>query len=439
MSAMDLKGEVPAALPDDPFVGTEYQALARLGAGGMGEVYAVFHARLRQKYAAKLLRPELAGDARLVDRMRLEAQALCRLHHENIVEVMGFEHTKSGLPFLVMELLEGRTLRDELKLRTRLPISTALAYALDIANALQAVHALGIVHRDIKPSNLFLHAPKNTRVVVKMLDFGVARVLPGVSSHAPEPLVIPTRTGTVVGTPPFMSPEAAAGQPIDIRSDIYSAGSVLYRMLAGRGPFDHIESTEELLDALISGEVTPPSRFLPRPLPFILEALVMQTLEKKPEKRFRDAAELAKTLVEIGMPLIEAERNGQLEFSQATPDTGVALTRRKAETLPPSAPSPYEASPGNALPYEPSPSGTPPPPVGARSRASPPPVAGAHPRSIPPPIVAARPAPRIENAGSEPNAEKPSEWGRLSKSLIFFALFFGTASTIVAASRVFLR
>lgn len=330
MPSPEVEGQIP--LRDDPFAGTEYRALARLGGGGMGEVYAVVHTRLRQKFAAKLLRPELAKDARLVDRMRLEAQALQRLlQHPNIVEVNTFDRTRTGLPFIVMELLEGHSLREELELRTRLPITTALRYAQDIARGLAAVHSLGVVHRDIKPANLFLHSAKGKPVVLKMLDFGAARVLPGVSVDAPQPLMIPTREGTVVGTPPFMSPEAAAGHRIDARSDIYSVGVVLYRMLAGRGPYDHIEGTEQLLEALVNGDPQPPSRYLPRPLPLIVEALVLHALEKNPARRFQTAEELAAALEQVATPLEEAERAGTADFEVLIPDTAVELTRRKKE------------------------------------------------------------------------------------------------------------
>lgn len=401
----EVDSSVP--LPDDPFVGTEYQALSRLGGGGMGEVYAVIHKRLRQKYAAKILRPELAKDARLIDRMRLEAQALCRLHHENIVEVKGFERAQSGLPFIVMELLDGHSLRQELEVRTRLPVTTALIHTIDIANALDAVHSIGIVHRDIKPANLFLHGPSDQPVVLKMLDFGVARVLPGASPDAPEPLVIPTRAGTVVGTPPFMSPEAASGQPFDARSDIYSAGTVLYRMLAGRGPYDHIEGTEQLLEALVNGEPPPPSSFLARPLPPMVEFLVMKALEKEPARRFQTAADFAKALVEVTIPLVEAERNGQLVFDVPVPDTGVALTRRKLQP-------------------EPEPRKSDPPPVVTERPST---------KVIPAP----EPPPPQSAASSALDPEKQPMSDAVWKAFVFLALFFGTTLAIVTASRFLVR
>ncbi|MGC4068851.1 MAG: serine/threonine-protein kinase [Polyangiaceae bacterium] len=402
---------------DDPFVGTEYEAIERLGSGGMGVVYSVLHRRLRQKHAAKILHPELAKDARIVDRMRLEAQALCRLHHENIVEVRSFERTKDGLPFIVMELLEGHSLRDELAIRNRLPVTNALVHAIDIANALSAVHSLGIVHRDIKPANLFLHYRPDQPVVVKMLDFGAARVLPGVSPDAPEPLIFPTRTGTVVGTPPFMSPEAAAGEPIDARSDIYSAGCVLYRMLAGRGPYDHIEDTEQLLEALVAGTCAPPSTYLPRPLPLVVDALVMHALSRDPNTRFQSASEFAKSLVEITVTLIEAQRAGNLDLDLSQPVTGVARTRRPQEAEPQ---VPVE-EPTRAAPLAAAAQSQPPPPVVQQSSRN-------------SSRVSAHPEPERPGLARE-RALDTSMSDRTWKVLVFLAFFFGTIFVVVTASR----
>jgi serine/threonine-protein kinase len=376
----------------------------------MGQVYAVMHKGLRRKFAAKVLHPNLASDDRIVDRMRLEAQALGRLEHENIVKIREFTQTQRGLPFIVMELLDGHSLREELDLRNRLPVTTALTHALDVANALVKVHSLGIVHRDIKPANLFLHAPEGHSIILKMLDFGVARVLPGVSASAPEPLLFPTRVGTVVGTPPFMSPEAAAGHPIDVRSDIYSAGCVLYRMLAGRGPFDHIEDTEKLLEALVEGDPAPPSAFLPRPLPTVVEALVLQAMSKDPNVRFQTASEFAEALYDITIPLIEAERSGELQV-EAQPNTGVAITRRRQ-----SSESPVQVAVPSPTVVERVATGT---------------VERASTRAVTASAQTNQRKRQPTSTNEAPSVMSDTTW----KILVFLSIFFGTVIVVVTASR----
>jgi serine/threonine-protein kinase len=298
MGAMSLSGSDsvgPATSGSDLFDGTPYRTVRRLGSGGMSNVFIVAHRELEKEFVAKVLREELAGDEQTLDRVRIEAQSLGRLSHENVVSVSDVRHLRDGRPFIVMEYLRGRSLAAELSSRKRLPVSEATQFASELLSALSAVHALGIVHRDIKPSNLFICDSPGGRRTLKVIDFGVARVLPGAPPSAPPPLSVPTATGAVVGTPRYMSPEGAAGEPVDHRADLYAAALVLYTMLAGRGPFDHVEASD-LLSARGMADPQPPSHFAGDTVPPALDSLLLKALRRSPEERFQRADDFNKVL-----------------------------------------------------------------------------------------------------------------------------------------------
>jgi eukaryotic-like serine/threonine-protein kinase len=298
----------------DPLHGLPYRALRRLGGGGMGEVFLAQHRQLGRLCVAKILHARLAGDARLADRIRLEAQALGRLNHPHIVSIIGAGKTFDERPFIVMEHLRGETLADELLVRGQLPVVEALNYTCQLLRALGAAHALGIVHRDIKPENLFLCDSSGHGRTLKVLDFGIARVMPDASADAPQPLAVPTDTGLVVGTPRYVSPEGAAARRVDHRADLYAAALVLYIAVAGRGPFDHIRSEAMLLSAHAGQVPEPPSRFAKEPIPPELDRVLLRALRKNPEERYQSADALREDLEQIS------------EFLQSTPgwlDTSV--------------------------------------------------------------------------------------------------------------------
>jgi len=286
------------AAHEDPFLGTPYYALQRVAAGGMGEVFLVAHRELGREFVAKVLHKRFAADERLLDRMRIEAQTLGRLNHANIVSVTGFGTTQDGRPFIVMERLLGRTLAAEIAARGAIPAPEAVAYVQQLLAALQAAHALGIVHRDIKPDNLFLvDRPDGTRTL-KVLDFGVARVLPGFGEGAPQPLALPTDTGLVVGTPRYVSPEGALGKKVDERADIYATGLVLYLLLAGKGPFDHLRNEAQILGAHANVQPVAPSAVAggSNSWPAALDKIVLYALRKNPADRFQTANHFSATL-----------------------------------------------------------------------------------------------------------------------------------------------
>src|SRR5512133_1756649 len=283
----------------DPFEGTAYRMLELLGGGGTAEVFAVEHRRLSTKSAAKLLRSTVSSDKCTVERFRLAADALAKLEHENVVVLHAYDETPQGLPFIVMELLEGQTLEEVLDQQRAIPMGDALVFAIDLLHGLEAVHELGIVHGDLTPTNMFISSPRSGTRILKLLDVGAARVIRGASSDGPEPKASTLR---------YMSPEAAMGGSIDIRSDVFSAGAVLYRMLTGRGPYDEVLEKERQLDALVRAELPRPSQFLEKPLPRTLEALVMRALTKSPTDRYPSAGEFAQSLFEFAVPSTEQRR-----------------------------------------------------------------------------------------------------------------------------------
>lgn len=308
---------LPMVLPDsspardeipeqDPFEGTPYRVRDRIALGGMGAVYLVEHRKLGRELVAKILHDGLAADHRLVDRMRLEAQALGRLRHPHVVSVVGFDATSDGRPFLVLERLRGKTLADELVARKALPPLEAVTYTCQLLSALEAAHGLGIVHRDVKPENLFICDRPDGRRFAKVIDFGVARVLPNAAAGAPRPLSLPTDTGVVVGTPRFVSPEGAMGRRVDQRADVYGAALVLYTMLAGRGPFDHVKGETQILSAHLHHEPAPLSDIVKEPIPADLDVAVAKALRKNPDERYQTAREFCESLVAAARDLPSA-------------------------------------------------------------------------------------------------------------------------------------
>jgi eukaryotic-like serine/threonine-protein kinase len=270
----------------------------------MGEVVEAEHRALGKTVVVKLLQRELAHRPDQVDRMRLEGQTLARLEHENLVAVVDLQSTLDGRPYLVMERLRGRTLRDELAERGALPAAEAIDLARQALAGLGAAHQAGIVHRDVTLANLFLCdlRPGASARVLKVLDFGLAKVVSSAGGRAPRPLAASTEEGLTLGTPRFYSPEQAAGDRVDVRSDIYAMGIVLYTMVAGRGPFADLVAIEDLLAAHLTVTPPKPSIHAPFPLPEGLDEVIARAMAKRPEDRFTDAASFAAALDQARSP-----------------------------------------------------------------------------------------------------------------------------------------
>jgi len=236
----------PLALPKaGAIVSGKYELVRLLGEGGMAYVFEATHQRLQQRVAMKILAPELARDAELVARFDREARAVAALRTRHVPRIMDVDVTSDGLPYIVMELLEGRDLDAELRARIRVPLDEAVDYVLQAAGAMAEAHDMGIVHRDLKPANLFLTRDGAQRIV-KVLDFGVSKVL-GATTKL-------TAAGAVMGTVLYMAPEQVKALPdVDTRADVWALGIILYELVAGRAPWDG--GSADIARAIISKDV----------------------------------------------------------------------------------------------------------------------------------------------------------------------------------------
>lgn len=257
----------------------------------MGEVLEAEHVTLKRRVVVKLLLPAFAKDAGMADRLRLEAQAAAALGgHPNIVEVLDFGKTPAGRPYLVMERLVGRTLRQELRARGPLPVVEALGFTRQLLVGLSAAHRAGLVHGDIKPDNLFLcERGEGRERTLKILDFGIVKITAPSTEHGPGPLAFPTAEGAAMGTPRFFAPEQAQGRLVDSRADLYAVGCVLFWLLTGQDPFQHRLGLFPLLYAHVHEPPSPPSAVARQPISTALDRLVVRALAKKPEDRFCNA------------------------------------------------------------------------------------------------------------------------------------------------------
>jgi serine/threonine-protein kinase len=264
-----------------------YRAVRLLGRGGAGEVWVVQNTRIGKQFALKVLHAKLVDDRFFVERFALEARAMASLKHPNITSISDYWVADDGRHCLLMQLLQGRTLAQELQARTRLPVSEVAQYGCEALDALVAAHAKGLIHRDIKPENLYLHETQNAGVQLKLLDFGLARVLSLDSDSARFRPQTATKTGVAIGSYRYVSPEVLRGQPADVRSDIYSLGVVLYLSLL---------SVYNDFDFATRAEFTPPSKQVEGCTPE-LDAIILRAVELKPEARFQSAKEFLAALL----------------------------------------------------------------------------------------------------------------------------------------------
>ena len=306
-----------------------YQILAPLGAGGMAEVYRARDTKLGREVAIKVLPAAFTANFERLARFEREARVLAALNHPRIAAIHGLESV-DGIHALVLELVEGDTLADRIAGRRSagLPVTEALGIARQIAEALDAAHEKGIVHRDLKPANIKI-TPDG---VVKVLDFGLAKLQPGDTEDAKAPADSPTvtvdgtRAGVILGTAAYMSPEQARGQPVDKRTDIWAFGCVLFEMLTGRRAFDGTDATETIA-AVVRGEPEWPA--LPPATPPKLIAVLKRCLQKDPRLRARDIGDLRFELDEISRAPAPAGTSTAIPrvalWRRAMPYAGVVL------------------------------------------------------------------------------------------------------------------
>lgn len=274
---MDLSGHT---------LGNQFHVIRMLGQGGMGQVYLARQLDMGRDVVIKVMHPALtAGSAEAVERFKHEARAVAQLNHPHIVQVHVFGQADGGLLYLAMEYVEGRSLHDVLGQSRRMPEPRVLGILDQICSALAEAHGHGLIHRDLKPDNIMLTERHGRSDYVKVLDFGIAKMVgPGGAKM--------TQTGMVFGTPKYMAPEQAAGLPVDARTDLYALGVMLYELLTGAHPFE-AETPLAFLVKHASEPVPPPDqRFPGLVLSPRTRALTMRCLEKEPARRFQSAADL---------------------------------------------------------------------------------------------------------------------------------------------------
>jgi len=324
---------------DDRVLSERYRIVRHLARGGMAEVYLARDQLLDRQVAVKVLFPELAQDANFVERFRREARAAAGLNHHNIVSVYDFGED-NGSYFIVMEYVDGETLRDIIRTDGPLELSRVMEIGAEVAAALAIAHANGIVHRDVKPGNVLISSAASA---VKVADFGIAR--------AGDPRESLTQTGAVMGTATYLSPEQAQGIDLDVRTDVYSLGVVLYEMATGRPPFAGSNPVAIAYQHLNEPPLPPSSRNPELPAGF--DAIVLQALAKDPADRQSSATELRAQLValSLGPPDLDATVIATPTTSEAgAPSTemmtpvGAAVPPPTGRAAPPIGPSPTPAS-----------------------------------------------------------------------------------------------
>jgi serine/threonine protein kinase len=314
-----------SALPVDPLLGRtlddKYLLESRLGIGGMGTVYRAKHLLIDRAVAVKVLNPRFVEDEAAKARFRREAKAAGRLQHGNAVGVTDFGQTADGYVYIVMELLEGRTLRDLLSKEAPLDVARSVSIMMQVSAAVAAAHDAGIIHRDLKPANIFIVQRSDVPALVKVLDFGIAKIAADFLDE--DDHLTLTQVGAMIGTPRYMSPEQCSGSLLTPAADVYSLGVILYEMLSGTVPFGG--STPLAIAMKHSTEVPRrPSEFVSS-IPQPLEDVVLHALAKDPEDRPSSAEafrqELYETAERLGLehagaasaPSIEALRSAGTE------------------------------------------------------------------------------------------------------------------------------
>ncbi len=275
----------------DPLIGKvlgeAYQVLRLVGEGGMGRVYEARHLRLKdRRFAIKVLHAEMARDAEIVARFQREAESASSIGHPNVIDVYDVHTTPDGVPYIVGEFLDGHEFGVQLEKQGRVDVATAVNIARQVCRALSAAHKKGIVHRDMKPENVFL-VEHDGAVTVKVIDFGISKAAEAGKANL-------TKTGMIMGTPSYMSPEQARGDRVDHRADVYAVGAMLYHSLTGKKPFE-TDDPASTLSLVLTEEPDRPRKLAPD-IPEALELVIQRAMAKEAADRFGSMEELEAAL-----------------------------------------------------------------------------------------------------------------------------------------------
>ncbi|MBV8761036.1 MAG: protein kinase [Deltaproteobacteria bacterium] len=320
-------GSFPQAPPAPSLVGQvldgRYRIVKLIGEGGMGEVYAAEHVHIEKRFAIKLLKQEIVSNAEAVTRFRQEARSSSSIGHRNIIAIEDFGQLNDGRIYMCMELLNGAALND--LIQQPMGADRLLNILIQTGHGLAAAHAKGIVHRDMKPENIFVTIDAQGQDVPKILDFGIAKVS---GNDGGNHL---TRTGTIFGTPFYMAPEQALGNPVDARTDIYAMGVIMYECFAGSLPFQG-ESFMGILTQHITSEPEPVAQRAAkagRALPMGLAEIITRCMQKNPDQRYRTMDELVNALIGVYRQIAGA---GMSTYMEAFP---VGSSQHMSQPTPP--------------------------------------------------------------------------------------------------------
>lgn len=287
-------------------VGGRFRIDRLLGSGSMGFVVAAWHLELDQPVALKLLNADVFEQGEAAARFRREVRAAARIKSEHVCRVIDVGALDGGAPYMVMELLDGNNLEEELQRRGTMPVAEAVGYMLEAVEALAEAHASGIVHRDLKPANLFIARRADRSRLLKVLDFGISKSM--IDSHGPGDMSL-TKTGVIIGSPLYMSPEQMRStKDADTLSDVWALGAILFQLVTGRPPYEG-ETIPELCAKLFTEDAPPPST-VRNGLPASLDVVLHRALAREPTRRFQ-------TVAEFGAALLEFAPGGRVHVERA--------------------------------------------------------------------------------------------------------------------------
>jgi serine/threonine-protein kinase len=330
----------------------KYTIQRALGRGGTGTVYEARHATIGHRVALKIVNADRAQRPETLARFQTEAQICGAIRHPNVGQIYDVG-TYEGKPYMVLELHEGQSMANVLS-ESLLPIPAILEIAMQVLSALAAVHDSGVVHRDVKPDNAMLVRALNGDIVVKLVDFGISKVI---TTDIRERTL--TREGSILGSPDYMAPEQLRGHEVDARTDLYAVGVLLYEAVAGRPPFD-AENLSDLMVAILRDPVVPPSE-LRTDCPPELDALILKALSRAPKERFQSAVEMARQLEQIQTVLRQRPASIAPELRKPMPRREQRPTRARRALQKPAEPDAAELEAAETLPAAASVEAVPPP------------------------------------------------------------------------------